>query len=416
MKQVQTSQQTSSLPNQHVVPGAKTVLVYRNELLPLSETFIKEQILALRDWRAVLVGRKMLHELPLDELDVRLTGQTGSGFAHRTLSKAQRILGTVPTKVVNELKTENALLLHVHFGTDALDAWPIARALKLPMLVTLHGYDINTHREWWEAGHGGLRMRFYPRRLLRLARHPNVSFIAVSKALRQRAIEFGIPSDKISVHYIGIDTTKFSTGPTPIRDRAPRVLFVGRLVEKKGCRYLIEAMALVQRKLPAAQLIIIGEGPLRQELELVAAQLGVAVIFRGARSSAEVKQEVDTARILCLPSITARNGDAESFGLVLLEAQASGVPVVSSALGGAAEGIRDGITGISFPERDIKRLADILGDLLDDEESLSKMAQQAQNYVATEFDLARCTEQLELLYDAFRSRHPVKWRTSNRDI
>nr|WP_246571848.1 glycosyltransferase [Bradyrhizobium liaoningense] len=345
----------------------------------------------------------MLHQLPLDELEIRLTGSSGSGFGRRILSKAQRVLGAVPAKVVNELKTENALILHVHFGTDAIDAWPIARALKLPMLVTLHGYDINTHRDWWEAGHGGLRMRLYPQRLLRLARHPDVSFVAVSKALRQRAIDFGIPSEKISVHYIGIDTIKFSPGPTAIRDRALRVLFVGRLVEKKGCQYLIEAMALVQRKLPAAQLIVIGEGPLRKELELMAAQLGVNVIFRGARSSTEVKQEVDTSRILCLPSITARNGDAESFGLVLLEAQASGVPVVSSALGGAAEGIREGITGVSFPERDTKRLAHILGNLLDNEERLGKMAQQAEHFVTTEFDLRRCTQQLELLYSSVLS-------------
>lgn len=381
-----------------MISKKKTVLVYRNELLPISETFIKEQILALSDWRAVLVGRKKLNQLPLDGLDVRLIGPAGSPFLRRIPWRVHRILGTIPSHVKNMIKAERPSLVHAHFGVDALDAWPIARALALPMIVTLHGYDINTHREWWEAGNAGWRRRFYPQGLLRLARDPEVSFVAVSQAMRARAIEFGLPKEKISVSYIGIDVSRFAPGPIPIAQRPLKVLFVGRLVEKKGCQYLIEAMAAVQRKLPAATLVIVGDGPLRSKLETLAAEHGVNAVFRGALSSAEVKQEVDTSRMLCLPSVTAKNGDAESFGLVLLEAQASGVPVVSSALGGAAEGLRDGVTGFSFAERDVEALARILGSILGDEEKLSRMAQHAHRYVSTEFDLQDCTKQLEILY------------------
>jgi hypothetical protein len=71
----------------------KTPLIYRNELLPLSETFIKEQILALRDWRAVLVGRKRLDQLPLDNLDVRLIGPASPAFQDRLLWKAHKLVG-----------------------------------------------------------------------------------------------------------------------------------------------------------------------------------------------------------------------------------------------------------------------------------------------------------------------------------
>src|SRR6516162_7665029 len=111
----------------------KTVLVYRNELLPISETFIKEQALALRQWRPVLVGRRLLHQLPLEDLDVRIAGPERSTLATRLLWKCRRALGVVPSKVLKKLKAENPLLVHAHFGIDALDAWPIARALKLPM-------------------------------------------------------------------------------------------------------------------------------------------------------------------------------------------------------------------------------------------------------------------------------------------
>jgi glycosyltransferase involved in cell wall biosynthesis len=380
----------------------KTVLIYRKELLPLSETFIKEQILALKNWRAVLVGHRLVNQLPLDTLDVRLVGpQQRSNFANGLLWKARRALGIVPPGVTRRLKAENPRLIHAHFGMDALDAWPLARALNLPMLVTLHGYDINTHRDWWEAGNAGILMRLYPRLLLRLAQQPRVRFIAVSEALRQRAIEFGIPGDKIAVNYIGIDTRKFSPGAVPIAKRPPHVLFVGRLVEKKGCQYLIEAMSAVQRAVPAVQLIVVGDGPLRHDLVLAAKKNGIRAIFRGALSSADVKRELDAAQVFCLPSVTAKNGDAEGFGLVLLEAQASGVPVVTSALGGATEGIREGVTGYSFAEGDVAALARTLIDLLKEDKILVKLAEQAPQFVSSEFDLACCTGRLEILYDKF---------------
>jgi glycosyltransferase involved in cell wall biosynthesis len=382
-----------------VMPANKTVLVYRNELLPISETFIKEQILALKDWRAVLVGRRLLHQLTLDDLDVRVVDPQRT-IADRLFWKLGKLVGTMPPAAARALRSEGARLVHAHFATDALDAWTIARALRLPLLVTLHGYDINTHREWWEAGNGGTRMQLYPRRLLRLAAQPQVRFLAVSEALRQRAIEFGIPANKIDVSYIGIDTSRFAPGGLPIAQRPSRVLFVGRLVEKKGCRYLIDAMAKVQREIPTAELVVVGDGPLRQELDTLASTSGVRATFRGALSSTEVKRELDGSRIFCLPSITASNGDAEGFGLVLLEAQASGVPVVTSALGGATEGIREGFTGFSFAEKDVEALARILTGLLKDDKIVVQMGERGPSYVATEFDLIRCTTRLERLYDA----------------
>ncbi|MCP3460061.1 glycosyltransferase [Bradyrhizobium sp. CCGUVB23] len=385
------------------MPSQKTVLVYRNELLPISETFIKEQLLALRQWRPVLVGRRILEQLPLDNLDVRIVGPQKSTLPTKLSWKFRRALGLVPTRAINELKAEDPLLVHAHFGMDALDAWPIARALRVPMLVSLHGYDINTHREWWEAGHGGTRMRLYPRRVLSLAQQPAVSFVAVSNALRRRAIEYGIPAKKIAVSYIGINTRTFRTGTVPISQRPLRVVFVGRLVEKKGCDILIEAMSHVQQVVTAAQLTVIGDGPLRHDLESLATRKNVPATFRGAQSSAYVKRELDASRVLCLPSITASNGDAEGFGLVLLEAQASGVPVVTSALGGATEGISERITGFSFAERDIEGLARILINVLTNDAMLRQMADNGPSYVATHFDLARCTDELELLYDKISS-------------
>jgi glycosyltransferase involved in cell wall biosynthesis len=384
----------------------KTVLVYRNELLPVSETFIKEQILALENWRAVLVGRKRLNELPLTDLNVRIVGAAGPAFSSRVSWKAHRLLRSIPSHIKRSLDAEAPCLVHAHFGPDALDAWPLARALNLPMLVTLHGYDINTYRDWWEGGKGGPAMRAYPRRLLKLVEQPRVGFIAVSEAIRQRAIEFGIPGEKITVNYIGIDVGKFTPGGIPIAQRPPHVLFVGRLVEKKGCRYLIEAMSTVQRDVPGARLIVVGDGPLRQSLEQLAQKLGVNADFRGAQSSAHIRRELDAARVFCLPSVTAQSGDAEGFGLVLLEAQACGVPVITSARGGATEGLQAGETGLAFAEGDVDMLSNLLNNAIHG--SFGFTSERVRQFVTTRFDIKQTTKSLEMTYDhACKNRDQV---------
>jgi glycosyltransferase involved in cell wall biosynthesis len=382
-----------------IVKQQPTALIYRNALLPFSETFIKEQMIAYRRWRGVLIGRRDLRNLPLDGLDVRLLQPVRSYFLSRAWWRISRNFDAAPAPVVAMLRRERPSLLHVHFGVDALDAWPLARALDLPMLVTLHGYDINIERQWWEAGHWGKQFRLYPQRLLELAATPRVHFVAVSEAMRRRAIDFGIAPDKIAVRYIGVDVRRFAPHGRPIAEREPRVLFVGRLVEKKGCEYLIRALAKVQAIVPEVLLVIVGDGELKDQLQRLAQQLQVRADFRGARSSAEVQQELALARALCLPSVTAANGDAEGFGMVLLEAQASGVPVVTSAKGGADEGVCESVSGLTFIERDIDTLASHLIRVLTDDNIAKSMALAGPQFVAQKFDLVKCTHALEMLYD-----------------
>jgi glycosyltransferase involved in cell wall biosynthesis len=188
-------------------------------------------------------------------------------------------------------------------------------------------------------------------------------------------------------------------------NREPRVLFVGRLVEKKGCEFLIRAFAQVTKVVAHACLVIVGEGELRPQLETLANVLGVPVQFRGGLSSAEVQGELQLAKVFCLPSVTAANGDAEGLPIVLLEAQASGVPVVTSAKGGSGEGIRDGVTGLSFAERDTDALASCLIRLLTDDMTLRAMAFEGPRFVSQSFDLSLCTDALEELYDNIVARN-----------
>lgn len=376
----------------------KRVAVFRASLLPISETFIRDQVTALGSWDPVLVG--------LWETEVAL-GTPGIPreivqAGHRSTEWRFLLARPLPP-LVKKFRQLGVSLVHAHFGPDALRAWPSVKAARLPLLVTLHGYDITIRREWWEAGHAGWAMRLYPRRLLRMARHPLVRFVAVSEAIRQRAIEYGIPEDKIDVAHIGVDTARFQPGGVPLAQRSRRILFVGRMVEKKAPVLMIRAFAKVREQLADAELAMIGAGPLLEEARRSAEELNVPVEFLGVRSSDEVLHEMHRARVLCLPSVTAGNGDAEGFGLVLLEAQACGVPVVTSAIGGASEGLLEGRTGYAFREGALDDMVAKLTRLLTDADLASTASAAAAHFVAGSFDIQNCSRRLEHIYESHSS-------------
>lgn len=380
----------------------KKVLIYKTDLLNLSETFVREQAQACREWTPVFAGMQRVKGLSLDDFDVTLLADTPRHM-HGLAARLLRRLHLPHPRHVLRLARLRPALIHVHFGTDAVDLWPAARCLGVPMVVTLHGYDIMTYEHVWRSI-GGARGR-YPQRLVAMSRSPRVHFIAVSDAIRQRAIECGLPAERVVIKHIGIDVGKFQHAGKPVAEREPHILFVGRLVEKKGIRYLIDAYAKLMQHVPAAMLTIVGDGPLRAELEAHARQLNVEPRFVGNRTPEQLRTHLAEARAFCLPSVRAANGDAEGFGMVLLEAQACGVPVVTSAMGGAQEGIIDGVTGFAFAERDVVALAAALEKLLTDDALAAHMSTAARRFVEDRFDLARCTHTLEQYYDEIMERN-----------
>lgn len=378
----------------------KKVAIYRGSLLPPSETFIKEQALALRDWKPVLIGyRTVDNGLDLSGLDVRILPGMTAGRMERWRTKLRQWRSKPHAPTVRALRELGVGLVHAHFGTDATDIWPSVNAAGLRMLVTLHGYDINIHREWWESGKGGLRRRNYPRLLLALAREPTVRFVAVSEAIRERAIEYGIPGRKIVVRYIGIDTDRFKPGGVPVSQRGKRILFVGRMVEKKSPLLMVRAYADVLKHHPDAELHMAGGGALLPDAQALAHRLNVPVKFLGSVNAATVQHEINEATVLCLPSVATPRGDAEGFGLVLLEAQASGVPVVTSALGGALEGVINGETGLAFPPGDRLALVQAITTILSHPGESETMSKAAVTFVRENFNIRKLAQCLENTYD-----------------
>jgi len=373
------------------------VLVFRTSLLPLSETFIRNQVLAFRRWRPMLIGLRYTGGLELSQLSCQLLSSWNLRPIPNFLRALLRELNLAPPGVRSYLRSLNASVAHVHFGTDLVALWPMLNRLDVPILTTLHGYDINTHAEHWRRSWRASRK--YPQRLLEISRDSRVRFVAVSEAIKRRAIEFGLPEERIFVRYIGVDIEQFAPSGLPMRERPRRILFVGRMVEKKGPSILIQAFAEVRRHVPDAELVMIGDGPLLPGCRALAESLQLPVQFLAAVPNAQVQQEMRQARVFCLPSIVAANGDAEGLGIAIVEAQAAGVPVVTSSRGGVGEAIEDGVTGFGFAESDVGALSAALIRVLGDDDLAAEMSTASRERACRLFDLQKCTGQLESLYD-----------------
>lgn len=372
-----------------------TVLIYRDQLLPYSETFIPAQGESLSRYEAIYVGTSRLTE-SLQNQETIILGEYAR--ADRLWKGLYKFGGIIHPQWSKELKQLMPALVHAHFGGDGGFVFPLCRQLALPLVVTFHGYDATWDTPAWTTVRS--QGDFF-RTLLLHKRDRAVAvadrIIAVSQFIRDQLLLRGGSADKIVVHYIGIDRQTFSPQPDQVRE--PIVLFVGRLVEKKGGEYLVRAMAAVQRQLPVVQLILIGDGPMRSHLQTLANQLGVRVQFLGKQPPDQVRHWMNRAQVFCGPSIIARSGDAEGFGMVFAEAQAMGVPVVSFATGGIPEAVIHGETGLLAPEKDTGQLAKNLIRLLKDEDLRQQFALAGQAHVATKFDLKKNTQQLETIYD-----------------
>jgi glycosyltransferase involved in cell wall biosynthesis len=200
------------------------------------------------------------------------------------------------------------------------------------------------------------------------------------------------------VHYAGLDCKAF-TPELPVAEKDPElVLFVGRLIEYKGCDYLLRAMQIVQQRRPAAHLVVIGDGTARGDLEQLAKSLGIKCKFLGEMKSPGIRGWLEKARVFCGPSVTLEDGQSEAFGVVFLEAQSMGVPVVSFRHGGIPETMREGVTGLLADERDVQGLADHLLRYLSDEPFWKTSRLQGMQWVRSNFDNAGQVAKLEDIY------------------
>lgn len=378
----------------------KRILVFRDRLLPVSETFVANQSLDLKEYEAYFLGsRRAFPSIHIPQQRLVLINPSNAksfGSADFRDEILFKIFGRLPRRIVAWAQRLSPSLIHAHFAPDGALALPLAEVLKVPLIVSLLGTDVTMDER-------AILLKSWPSHRLYLLRKKRLQqkaklFIVPSKFLLQKALDRGYPAHKLVLLPHGIDTSFFY--PDPERVEYGRILYVGRLIQLKGLPFLVEALAPLVSEFPELKLVVIGDGPKRKEYEEFSKKLlGDRVTFLGAQPREIVRQEMQKAYLFSMPSITMPDGEAETFGMVYLEAQACGVPVVAFLSGGIPEVVRDGETGFLSPERDVSALRKNIRHLLSLREARERLSKAATAHVRERFELNKVNRQLEDLYD-----------------
>jgi len=294
------------------------------------------------------------------------------------------------------LAQERARLIHAHLGWEGVRALPVARAARLPLVTTFYGVDAGRlpRLPWWRA------------RFERLFGAGDL-FLVEGPALAARLRAIGCPAEKVRVLHLGIDLEGI-----PFRERGTaegpvEVLVSASFRPKKGVAAAVRAFAAVAGAFPRARLRILGDGPERVRVlaEVRRAGLGERIVLEGYVPYARHLAALQEAEIFLAPSRTAPDGDTEGGAPVaLIEAQAAGIPVVSTRHADIPEVVADGASGLLGAEADDEALARNLEWMLAHPQARAAMGRRGRERIEQAFDVRKLACEAGGIYAALAAR------------
>ncbi|MEX2375326.1 MAG: glycosyltransferase [Dehalococcoidia bacterium] len=420
-----------------------TVLVVTGEFPKLSETFVINHITGLIDegaevtvfaerpgaadqWHVDvdkygLMNRCLWYGMPNSLKHARDYLTAGSRDIQRSLAKLMegatligmpppldelaRLLGDEQARTEVKLRLFHAAevlnraqksfdIVHCHFGHRGLFAAELKKmgVLEGKIAVSFHGIDLTEHLH-----KGGVHV--YDR-----LRGEADALLPISNFFRERLLKLGFSPRRTHVHHVGVSCEKFAfQARFRPEGEAVRLLTVGRLVPKKGVEYVLRALGLLKQKgrLKLFHYDIVGDGPERKTLEALCEKLGLKdhVTFHGGLSHEKVADWMRSADLFISPSVTAANGDMEGIPTTIMEAMASGMPVVSTIHSGIPELVQDGESGFLCRERDFEQLAEKIRFLCQNRELWAEIGREGRKTVEAEFNIRTQNARVLRLYD-----------------
>jgi len=353
-----------------------------------TETFIANQINFSSNYKSVVFTTQKLDNLKVNA-DIY-------ECENNRLFKG-KILTSYQVKHFNEIfQTINPTLIHSHFLTDASCFHPLTRQLKIPKICSVYGYDVSSFpNRYWGFG------KFYLKRVFKEYDY----FLAMSNDMAIDLIKVGCPKEKIIIHYHGIDSSYFALERNYLPNETLNILTIASLHTKKGHMTVLKALARLSVSHPNFKFCykIAGRGPSMSELKkfVAANNLNEKVIFLGLIKYGSATHDLlKAADLFVHPSLTEKNGDKEGIPGAIVEAMASGLPVITTRHAGIPEIITDGINGILINENDDLALSQAILKIYGDLNLRSVLGKNAMEKAINELDIRIRNKNLADIYSS----------------
>ncbi|MBI4468904.1 MAG: glycosyltransferase [Acidobacteria bacterium] len=287
--------------------------------------------------------------------------------------------------------------VHAHFATHpTLAALIISELTEVGFSFTAHAHDI-----------------FVRTKILDKKIEKARFVVAISEFNKQYLLRLcaQTPEDKIKVIHCGVESARYLTRRSSVLNKEGRfrVLSIASLQPYKGIEYLVKACALLRAEVPDFRCLIIGEGEDRKRIQRLIGRLGLEriVLLLGARPHHEVIPLLAEADLFVLPSVVAPDGQMEGIPVALMEAMASGLPVVATRLSGIPELVDDGVSGVLVPPGNERALADAISFLYHREPLRRMLGRSGREKVVAEFELMDNVRKLRSLFSEAHDRASV---------
>jgi glycosyltransferase involved in cell wall biosynthesis len=362
------------------------------------------------------VFAQIINRLPRDRYKVIVACLPGGIFEEQIkeygarlepLDLRKRFNPKIVLRLAGLMKREKIDIVHSQGGRADFFARITAKLMKVPVMVStiampIEGYDVNRIKKSIYIFLDRFSERFVDR------------FMVVSESLRKTLIErHRVHPEKVTTIYNGIEVDEYSIDGKGVGNQAsehkkefglendvPIIGAIGRLVWQKGLEYLLEAIPEIIKKFPRIKFLIVGEGSLRESLEMKSERLKIKenIIFTGFRK--DIKTILASIDILAMPSLQ------EGLPMILLEAMAMAKPIVATHIDGISELLDNGRTGALAPARDSRALAAAIIDLLSHGDKASQMGLAARKAVEEKFSVETMVEKVANVYQGLLQHSP----------
>ena len=371
------------------------VASYCTTFLKSEMLHIYRQVTGLRGVQTFVMTKKLQNEdrFPFDDIELIPKPRTNP-LRHGWMKFIERrppiVYRGEYQALSNLLERRGADLMHIYFGHTGVHLLPFIECWRKPCVVSFHGADVML-----KAANPDYAIK------LRRVFHAVPLILARSRSLERRLITLGCPPARIRINRTGVPLQQFPM----VRRRAPRdgewnFLQACRLIPKKGLTTCLRAFAIFHSTNPKANLFIAGKGPLQPALEQLAAQLGISeqVHFTGFLSQSDLLDLYHRCHIFLHPSEMPADENQEGIPNSILEAMATGMPVLATRHGGIPEAVEDGRCGALVDERDYQALAREMQKMTRSARTFAEMGVLASESVAINFEQSAQIAQLEAQY------------------